>query len=115
MAHSPEAVMIGLPKILELPHLRIERNHRLAIESGALKMIRRVRPDWPKSDIILVSLSHGNKLSAFDNILVGGYTEDKSQMVLIKIFGDSFDVATKVKSYFTNNSTTNAFFSILGL
>jgi len=93
MANS--SVLIGLPKILQFPEFRIERNNRLALESGALKMIRKVRPDWPKADVILLSLGHGEKLSVFDNILLGGYTDDKNQMVLVKVFGDSFDVTSK--------------------
>ena len=52
--------------------------------------------DWPKADVILLSLGHGEKLSVFDNILLGGYTDDKNQMVLVKVFGDSFDVTSKV-------------------
>ena len=35
---------IGLPKILDLPDFKIDRNNRMALESGALKMIRKVRP-----------------------------------------------------------------------
>ena len=35
---------IGLPKILELPDFKVDRNNRMALESGALKMIRKVRP-----------------------------------------------------------------------
>ena len=42
MANS--SVFIGLPKILQFPEVRIERNNRLALESGVLKMIRKVRP-----------------------------------------------------------------------
>ena len=47
--------------------------------------------------MILLSLGHGEKLSVFDNILLGGYTDDKNQMVLVKVFGDSFDVTSKVR------------------
>ena len=39
-----EQRLIGLPKILEFPEYPIQRNNRLALESGALKMIRKVRP-----------------------------------------------------------------------
>ena len=35
---------IGLPKILESPDFKVDRNNRMALESGALKMIRKVRP-----------------------------------------------------------------------
>ena len=52
--------------------------------------------DWPRADIMLVSLSHGEKLDMSENILLGGYTEDKSQMVLVKIFGESVDPDPKV-------------------
>ena len=36
--------LIGLPKILELPDIKIDRNNRMVLESGALKIIRKVRP-----------------------------------------------------------------------
>ena len=36
--------LIGLPKILELPELKIDRNNRMALESGALNVVRKVRP-----------------------------------------------------------------------
>ena len=36
--------LIGLPKILELTDVKIDRNNRMALESGALKIIRKVRP-----------------------------------------------------------------------
>ena len=49
--------------------------------------------------MILVSLSHSEKLSAFDNILLGGYTDDKNQMVLIKVFGEAFDQTSKVSKH----------------
>ena len=52
--------------------------------------------DWPRADIMLVSLSHGEKLDMSENILLGGYTEDKSQMVLVKIFGELVDSDQKV-------------------
>ena len=52
--------------------------------------------DWPRADIMLVSLSHGEKLDMSENILLGGYTEDKSQMVLVKIFGELVDPDQKV-------------------
>ena len=52
--------------------------------------------DWPKADVILVSLSHSEKLSGYESILLGGYADDKNQMVLIKVFGQAFDVASKV-------------------
>lgn len=55
--------------------------------------------DWPRADIMLVSLSHGEKLDMSENILLGGYTEDKSQMVLVKIFGDLVDPDQKVLIY----------------
>ena len=45
---------------------------------------------------MLVSLSHGEKLDISENILLGGYTEDKSQMVLVKIFGELVDSDQKV-------------------
>ena len=44
MAENSKVMLMGLPKILQFPELRIERNNRLALESGALKMIRKVRP-----------------------------------------------------------------------
>ena len=53
--------------------------------------------DWPRADIILVSLSHSDKISSYDNILLGGYTDDKTQMVLIKVYGDSLEVASTSK------------------
>ena len=58
--------------------------------------------DWPRADVILVSLSHGDKLDMSENILLGGYTDDKSQMVLIKVFGESADLSQKVSKNFMN-------------
>ena len=71
--------------------------------------------DWPRADIMLVSLSHGEKLDMSENILLGGYTEDKSQMVLVKIFGEFVDSDQKVilagsldlgNSYYLGNKVT---------
>ena len=41
---ADSSVLIGLPKILHFPEFRIKRNNRLALESGVVKMIRKVRP-----------------------------------------------------------------------
>ncbi len=107
--------LIGLPKIFEFPAVKIDRRNRLTIEAGVLKMIRRIRPgnctifsggsfsrylflDWPKEDIILVCLSEGQRLTASDNILWGGYTCDRSQMVLVKIFRENNPEDSKVRT-----------------
>ena len=47
-------------------------------------MIRKVRPDWKKEDIILQKFNQG-----FSNILFGGYTSKKEEMILVKIYGNT--------------------------
>ena len=44
MTRGAAEYLIGLPKILELPDIKIDRNNRMVLESGALKIIRKVRP-----------------------------------------------------------------------
>ena len=54
------------------------------LEAGVLKMVRRIRPDWSKEDIILQRFTVPDSINR--SILFGGYTNSKSEMVLIKIY-----------------------------
>ena len=49
-----EQRLIGLPKIFEFPEYPIQRNNRLALESGALKMIRKVRPGRKQKKVLKI-------------------------------------------------------------
>merc|ERR1712018_766920 len=60
---------------------------------GVVKMLRRVRPDWRKEDIILQSFHAPEKGSlnvslgkSCKDIIYGGYTSDRNETVMIKIF-----------------------------
>ena len=47
-------------------------------------MVRRIRPDWSKEDIILQRFTVPDSINR--SILYGGYTNAKSEMVLIKVY-----------------------------
>lgn len=85
----------GMAKIFEFPGVKVDRKTRGSLESGILRMIRRVRPDWPKHDMILQRLSQGDRLTATESVLYGGYTDDKNEMVLVKVYGDSITAESK--------------------
>lgn len=74
---------MSLAVILQMPDHAIRINHKL--ESSVIKMIRRVRPDWPKTDIIL----HMQNVPATEEgevVLYSGYAEDKLEPVMVKIY-----------------------------
>ena len=81
---------ITIPAIFEFPGVTITKEKQ---EMGVVKMLRRVRPDWRKEDIILRSFHVPEKGSlnvslgkACKDIIYGGYTSDKNEAVMIKIF-----------------------------
>ena len=92
----------GIPAIFEYPGVVITPSK---LEMGVIKMIRRVRPDWRKEDIILQRFQSSEKGSInisigkpCQEVVYGGYTSEKSEMVMVKIFlsaiknqGDSYD------------------------
>ena len=92
----------GIPAIFEYPGVVITPSK---VEMGVIKMIRRVRPDWRKEDIILQRFQSSEKGSIniyigrpFQEVVYGGYTSEKSEMVMVKVFisvtrgqGDSND------------------------
>ena len=47
-------------------------------------MVRRIRPDWSKEDIILQRFTVPDSIN--QSILFGGYTTSKTEMVLIKLY-----------------------------
>jgi hypothetical protein len=47
-------------------------------------MVRRIRPDWSKEDIILQRFTVPDTINR--SILYGGYTTSKAEMVLIKVY-----------------------------
>ena len=75
--------MISLASILEFPKHRIDKSSCEKMEKGVLKMLRKIRPDWPKEDIILQRFTEG-----FSNFIFGGYTHNKADMILVKIYGN---------------------------
>ena len=79
-----------IPAIFEFPGVTITKEKR---DMGVVKMLRRVRPDWRKEDIILQSFYVPEKGSlnvslgkSCKDIIYGGYTSDKNEIVMIKIF-----------------------------
>ena len=79
-----------IPAIFEFPGVTITREKR---DMGVVKMLRRVRPDWRKEDIILQSFYAPEKGSlnvslgkSCKDIIYGGYTSDKNEIVMVKIF-----------------------------
>ena len=79
-----------IPAIFEFPGVTITREKR---DMGVVKMLRRVRPDWRKEDIILQSFHAPEKGSlncslgkSCKDIIYGGYTSDKNEIVMVKIF-----------------------------
>ena len=80
----------GIPAIFEYPGVVITPSK---MEMGVIKMIRRVRPDWRKEDIILQRFQSSQKGSTnisignpCQEVVYGGYTSEKSEMVMVKIF-----------------------------
>ena len=80
----------GIPAIFEFPGVTITSSK---LELGVIKMVRRVRPDWRKEDIILQTFLNSERASQnvslgkeCKDIVYGGYTSDKSEMVMIKMF-----------------------------
>ena len=80
----------GIPAIFEFPGVNITFSR---LETGVIKMVRRVRPDWRKEDIILQSFSNSTGASQnialgkdCKDIIYGGYTTDKTEMVMVKVF-----------------------------
>ena len=80
----------GIPAIFEYPGVVITPSK---IEMGVIKMIRRVRPDWRKEDIILQRFQSSQKGSTnisignpCQEVVYGGYTSEKTEMVMVKIF-----------------------------
>ena len=85
----------GIPAIFEFPGVTITSSR---LEAGVIKMVRRLRPDWQKEDIILQSFSSSTGISQnialgkdCKDLLYGGYTTDKSEMVVVKVFKAFFD------------------------
>ena len=80
----------GIPAIFEFPGVAITSSK---LEIGVIKMVRRVRPDWRKEDIILQTFLNSERASQnvslgkeCKDVLYGGYTSDKGETVMIKIF-----------------------------
>ena len=80
----------AIPAIFEFPGVSITPPK---LEMGVIKMLPRVRPDWRKEDIILQTFRCPDKGSLnvalgrqCKDIIYGGYTCDKSETVMIKIF-----------------------------
>ena len=81
---------INIPAIFEFPGVKITREKQ---DIGVIKMLRRIRPDWRKEDIILQSFNAPEKGSlnvslgkSCKDVIYGGYTSDKNETVMIKIF-----------------------------
>ena len=81
---------VTIPAIFEFPGVTITREKQ---EMGVVKMLQRVRPDWRKEDIILRSFHVPEKGSlnvslgkTCKDIIYGGYTSDRNETVMIKIF-----------------------------
>ena len=81
----------GVPAIFEFPGVTILPSR---LEMGVVKMLRRIRPDWRKEDIILQSFQNSGKGNSLivslgkecKDIVYGGYTSDRSETVMVKIF-----------------------------
>jgi hypothetical protein len=80
----------AIPAIFEFPGVIITPSK---LEMGVIKMLRRVRPDWRKEDIILQAFHNPDKGSLnislgrqCKDIIYGGYTCDRSETVMLKIF-----------------------------
>ena len=72
---------LAVPAIFEYPGVHIQSDSSTTrMESGVLKMVRRIRPDWKKEDIILQKSNDGQGL------VYGGYTVNKAESVMIRIF-----------------------------
>ena len=81
---------INIPAIFEFPGVSITREKQ---DMGVVKMLRRIRPDWRKEDIILQRFQSSEKGSInisigrpCQEVVYGGYTSEKSEMVMVKIF-----------------------------
>ncbi len=50
--------------------------------ASQLQHIAQVRPDWHREDLILQQFTEG-----FSNLIFGGHVGDKSEMILVKVYG----------------------------
>ena len=69
--------MISLPAILELPDLRVKTSTLDRTERGVVKVLRKIRPDWPREDIILEGLGERNTYA--------GYAGDREDAVVVRV------------------------------
>ena len=85
---------MSLASILEYPTLSVRP---AAPESGAVRLLRKVRPDWPKEEILLQRMTALEAASSDPGVRVfGGYVDDKRDMILVKVY--SSDSVIKVKT-----------------
>lgn len=61
---------------------QVDKSSRSRLEKGVLRMLRKVRPDWPKREVILQRFTEG-----FSNVIYGGHVGDKADMILVKVYG----------------------------
>ena len=66
-----------------LYNINIDTSTSQTVNQGCLEVLSRVRPTWPSSEVQLKVFTDG-----LTNKLVGGWHEDKRDMVLVRIYGE---------------------------
>ena len=59
--------------------------------SQVIKIVRKVRPDWPREDIILHRLPSVDEAAAVTNF--GAYTDNKAEAVMVRVYSEETRLA----------------------
>ena len=62
-----------------------------------IKIVRKVRPDWPREDIILHRLPSSATEAAVTNF--GAYTDNKGEAVMVRVYSEETRSAQLKRSF----------------
>ena len=62
-----------------------------------IKIVRKVRPDWPREDIILYRLPSVAEAAAAAVTSFGAYTDNKGEAVMVRVYSEETRSALKNK------------------
>jgi len=67
-------------------NITIDATNEDTVKQGCIKVLMKVRPDWPSSELNLKMFTDG-----LTNKLVGAWYKDKKDLVLVRIYGEDTD------------------------
>ena len=71
-----------MDKVLECPDIVINFDTEDLLKTGASELVAKIRPNWNKNEFNFKIFTDG-----ISNKLIGIYTSDKNQMVLVRVYG----------------------------